>query len=467
MRRAGPSPLVFAPLIAGAAAIGLGRTPAGTVLLALGFVRVHILLWPAVDRAIDRGMHVVVRDGVAMLANVVLGLGAVLVIAPAGIASRVLRLDVLGRGVRPSWRAAAGPAPAARSYSVTTSPGPEPPRRRGVRLALAVLAFAALAAAVQGGGTLTIDPSVPTGGSHQVAALRDQAEVAAMQAEEGAVFDALQPDRSLGWTLPEHVDGTVVSVRSGTRATPASADRGPRVWLFGGSTAWGSGQRDAHTIASEVARLSAADGEPLQIVNWGVFAYTSAQEARAFARAVEVRGAPDLVVFYDGYNDVEVGMGAQLQGIGPGSQVIAPLDVLEIDPVLHRAPGPPASTTAARADGIVSAYRRAMASARAVAEAHDVAMVQVWHPNAFTRTLTADERADLERLGYSPFVREAHVDLHRTVRDRLPDEVVDLADTLDDAPTVYVDQVHTNERGARIVAEALYGVLRPALGACC
>jgi hypothetical protein len=40
----------------------------------------------------------------------------------------------------------------------------------------------------------------------------------------------------------------------------------------------------------------------------------------------------------------------------------------------------------------------------------------------------------------------------------LHEDVIDLTDALDDEPSpVFYDATHTNERGARVVAEAIYG----------
>ena len=43
----------------------------------------------------------------------------------------------------------------------------------------------------------------------------------------------------------------------------------------------------------------------------------------------------------------------------------------------------------------------------------------------------------------------------RRVIAQLPDDVVDLSGALDDAPSTFIDGVHTNEEGSRRVAAAL------------
>ncbi|MCB1041116.1 MAG: hypothetical protein KDA94_16520, partial [Acidimicrobiales bacterium] len=327
-------------------------------------------------------------------------------------------------------------------------------RRRPSPLARAVVAvvlIGALAATIQIRRDRGDDAS-----EAMPAALAGQPEVGRMQAEEGAAFDAMVPDRQLGWVLPQSSPGKLVAVEHGHRRTLANGDAGPVVWIFGGSAAWGSGQRDGHTIAAELSRLAAASRRPIRVVNFGVFAYTAAQEAAAFERATNEHDPPNLVIFYDGYNDVEVSMVGQLEGLPAGSEAVAPLTVLRGSRVLHREEGQPATTTDGRVAGVIAAYARAMSAARSTAQAHGVEVVQVWQPNAFTRDLTAMERQDLEDRGYSADIVSAHAELHAKIRAALPAEVIDLSDALDDAPTVYLDPVHTSERGAAIVAAALY-----------
>jgi hypothetical protein len=50
---------------------------------------------------------------------------------------------------------------------------------------------------------------------------------------------------------------------------------------------------------------------------------------------------------------------------------------------------------------------------------------------------------------------------YRQLVDDLPADVVDLTAVLDDVPPdeVYLDSFHTNERGARLVAEAMWSAL--------
>ena len=89
-----------------------------------------------------------------------------------------------------------------------------------------------------------------------------------------------------------------------TPAPPPAAARRKRVFLFGGSTMWGQGARDEHTIASELAKQLAAEGVVADVFNCGQLGYVSTQELIMLERELQRGNVPDLVVFYDGVNDV-------------------------------------------------------------------------------------------------------------------------------------------------------------------
>ena len=113
-----------------------------------------------------------------------------------------------------------------------------------------------------------------------------------------------------------------VNVRDGARMTLEARCQCPRltVWFFGGSAAFGIGQRDEHTVASELVRIAEADGVRLEVRNFGAPAWTLWQEYEAFAaRLIDPdERRPDIVVFYDGFNDaIGAAFEAGLYGLDP------------------------------------------------------------------------------------------------------------------------------------------------------
>lgn len=81
-----------------------------------------------------------------------------------------------------------------------------------------------------------------------------------------------------------------------------------KVWFFGGSTAWGPGVPDFATIQSYLSEKLNADSEScVEVINMGVDGYASNQELIYLYQNLKAGLRPDVVIFYDGYNDAHIG----------------------------------------------------------------------------------------------------------------------------------------------------------------
>jgi hypothetical protein len=78
-----------------------------------------------------------------------------------------------------------------------------------------------------------------------------------------------------------------------------------RVFVFGGSTVWGTGSRDDYTIPSQLSKILAKQfGPKVEVVNFGEGGYVNTQELIAFIKELERGNVPQIAIFYDGFNDV-------------------------------------------------------------------------------------------------------------------------------------------------------------------
>lgn len=107
--------------------------------------------------------------------------------------------------------------------------------------------------------------------------------------------------------------GTLISTdTAGHRITPvaptaATSPRTIRVFFFGGSTTFGWYQRNEHTIPAEAARRIATlvgNRAHLEVTNFGIPGHTFTQEMLELLLQLRTGARPDVVVFYDGINDV-------------------------------------------------------------------------------------------------------------------------------------------------------------------
>lgn len=256
-----------------------------------------------------------------------------------------------------------------------------------------------------------------------------------------------------------------VNVEDGHRVswTPNGAARPLRIWLYGGNAAFGFEQRDDHTIASELARVAADSGVDVVVSNRGVPGQLHWRGSQRFAEdlaTLELTGEerPDLVVFYDGFEDVTTARQLVDRGLG---DVLAPYEAYgeqTFDRVVNRGeggtptpdgvtnrgwptvPGPAAADAGELA---IRRYERARQSTVDRARLAGIPVVFAWEA---ARTSGSQVATDLGRASAL-----------------LPDDVVDLTHALDAQPDSFVDDVHHDEAGARTVATSLFATLRPQL----
>ncbi len=73
-----------------------------------------------------------------------------------------------------------------------------------------------------------------------------------------------------------------------------------KIGFFGGSTIWGTGVDNNNTIPAIFDELT----DNYDTINYGERGYTSRQELALLINLINQKKAPDIVVFYDGFNDL-------------------------------------------------------------------------------------------------------------------------------------------------------------------
>jgi hypothetical protein len=118
-----------------------------------------------------------------------------------------------------------------------------------------------------------------------------------------AEFDALGANyvSYIGWRRTPFKGETINLVGPlAQRATVGPPDTAkPSVYLFGGSTMWGTGADDANTIPSLVTQLGGFRSE-----NFGESAWVAHQSLLLLVQLLQDGHRPNVVVFYDGANEV-------------------------------------------------------------------------------------------------------------------------------------------------------------------
>ena len=442
----------------------------------------------------------------------ILTLVFVVLFVPVGVVSRLVRRDPLRTGVaRPGtdwlerwgWRERRLPE---RSYA---SEQDLLGGRRSGRIAWAVGLATLLVLADAAIGTVLVAPPPEAGAPPPTPGQGEATAIPALQGHdyvpglfsEQYTAEAGQYDPYLGWRLRDY-DGEYLDIVDGERVSRTTSAPGEPivVWFFGGSGMYGFGQRDDHTIASEVVALADEEGIPVEAHNFGTPAYVNWQAVSLFGRLVTQREAPDVAVFYDGYNDLS------LQFVdGP---VHEPSHVLaRVNRARLEAPDPVATPTDtddvrswwADHSATVNLYRRIRdrldgdeqevrlteaeasavptdvdpdaieaATADVLGQGRDLAAaigdsygvdVQYWfQPTLFTKGPVDGEE---QLIGRAANRTPQWVPVTEALRAGLPPEVVDLGDALDgQTDPLFWDVVHTNEEGAKLIAAAAWPSLR-------
>ena len=82
------------------------------------------------------------------------------------------------------------------------------------------------------------------------------------------------------------------------------ATRPLEIYVFGGSTMWGQGARDDYTIPSALSKMLAeVFPSRVRVTNFGQLGFVNTQEMISLFRELQRGSRPDIVIFYDGYND--------------------------------------------------------------------------------------------------------------------------------------------------------------------
>lgn len=272
--------------------------------------------------------------------------------------------------------------------------------------------------------------------------------------------------RSYVYWRRQPFDGDLIDVDAhGFRVTPRVADAAHTIWLFGGSTAWGTGNRQIGTLAAALQMTLSERGIRAQVLNFAESGYVSHQSLQAFQLALRCGAEPSLAVFVDGANDVFaayqrgvagtpqnestreleflssrqasrllVAIGARFQGI---ARLVQPAPV-EFD----------ATKLEQLADAIASQYLSTVDQARAIAGA--IPTVHRWQPTAFDLAVPKADETDIVNAS-----ERDHVLLQRAATSRLLRRAPDIAVPLAPPGPVFFDFVHLSERGQQALAASM------------
>jgi hypothetical protein len=123
-----------------------------------------------------------------------------------------------------------------------------------------------------------------------------------------------------GWSHLPFQGQTINIDDQGRRRTPGSEckEESLKIFTFGGSTMWGWGSPDWATIPAYLGeRIASATDQPVCVLNLAEDGYVSSQGLISLVRELQAGNLPDIVVFYDGVNDLYATFRTGLAGVHP------------------------------------------------------------------------------------------------------------------------------------------------------
>lgn len=302
------------------------------------------------------------------------------------------------------------------------------------------------------------------------------------------------------WTSIDPSGLRRTAIASGSPVDPNFAQQRPiRIFCFGGSTMWGTAARDLHTIPSELTAIFRESGINVEITNFGQPGYTSTQELIALNLELQSGNIPDIVVFYDGFNDIGATLGNGRPGLaGDEFNRRSQEDLLRRNSIVDDSwslfvahssisrlfrPSPEeqlakqmsetyrSGDPALLAKSIVQCYVANMKLADAICSAYSIPVVFFWQPLVFSKAIPGpNERVMVnEHPTTAEFYQTVYGVVQNLVLDYAEDPLLSklhyIGDTFD--ATEYVetdffwDHCHVSEAGNSVIADRMASHLFP------
>jgi lysophospholipase L1-like esterase len=257
-----------------------------------------------------------------------------------------------------------------------------------------------------------------------------------------------------------------------------------KIFFFGGSTMWGSGVRDQYTIPSILGGELSKNEINAEVTNFGESGYVSTQEVIELELQLQQGNIPDVVVFYDGVNDVFSAYQQGTAGIPQNEynrrkefnasnskkksflvfiNSLKTLNTMQfITKIIQKDSVIPVSYTEKElndlSEEVVSIYNENIKMIYALAKTYDFKAIFYWQPTIFNKlSLSEYEKRQAVSVSYlKDFTRNTN---HRLEHKEIHIEELDFYDISDIfmnvTEPVFIDYCHVSEYGNTILAKRM------------
>jgi hypothetical protein len=282
----------------------------------------------------------------------------------------------------------------------------------------------------------------------------------------------------VGWKMLPYSGNTLHVSKEGRRmhaAVEHTEKKEKSVHFFGGSTMWGEGSDDDHTIPALFNTMH----PEVEVYNHAQLAYNSRQELDALISLYANNETPDVVVFYDGVNDAAflcpkditelpahrlVPMYREKLYVGKSATIKALLsdiflkNILKTIQVVTYKPSPDRSpydcvSDPEKAEEIAEMMVKNWEIAHEIVTARNGKFFAFLQPAAYIGNPKTDHLKLDEELGKN--FQEIYKRIKTKIAQRNHAWIVDLSDKFDSNEYIYIDFCHVSPNGNEIIAKEI------------
>jgi hypothetical protein len=284
------------------------------------------------------------------------------------------------------------------------------------------------------------------------------------------------------WQGTSLSSATINISQEGLRQTPGADCRAGayKVFVFGGSTIWGDGAPDWGTIPAYLQQnLQAAHEGPVCVVNFGQIGFVSTQSLIMLLRQLDSGNVPDLVIFYDGINEVFSAYQSGLAGAHIGltdmaqkvegrhtlvellknSATFQLLQQLSQTTITYQTKNIAAGTLA---EAVGQTYFSNYEVVGALAQRYGFDYAFFWQPALPLGKKLLEPLEQQIKDGMDPALVSLYAETYHRVRQAAPGHpyFYDISDVLDDQPApLWFDRSHIVPEGNQVVVQRMVQIL--------
>ncbi len=282
----------------------------------------------------------------------------------------------------------------------------------------------------------------------------------------------------VGWKCLPFKGKTLTITANGerTHSLPDSAQQAAQsVHFFGGSTMWGEGSDDQHTIPALFNQLN----QTYAVYNHGQLAYNTRQELDALISLYSKNVKTDLVIFYDGVNDAAFLCPSDIKQLPahrlvpmyreklyvsnfePLKEIAGKIFFENILKVIHKFTYKPTPENSpydcalnpAKAEEIADIMMKNWEMAHEIVSNRGGKFIAVLQPAAFIGNPRTDHLKLDEELGKN--FEEVYKNIRQEIAEKNYDWIIDLSNRFDSTEYIYIDFCHVSPNGNEIIAREI------------